>query len=127
MPQSCHRAARRCAAALADPTQAGTPTPSVAAPTCLLSGASFFFQAEDGIRDYKVTGVQTCALPIYLMRLWAKPGVSAPSLGMEPLAAAVRRIDETLWASRYRSLVGDYENAKIYSQEIGRASCRERV
>src|SRR5205807_5116844 len=24
------------------------------------------FQAEDGIRDYKVTGVQTCALPIYL-------------------------------------------------------------
>src|SRR5256885_1480640 len=26
----------------------------------------FFFQAEDGIRDYKVTGVQTCALPIWL-------------------------------------------------------------
>src|SRR5205807_5810722 len=25
-----------------------------------------FFQAEDGIRFYKVTGVQTCALPIYL-------------------------------------------------------------
>src|ERR1022692_4713490 len=25
---------------------------------------AFFFQAEDGIRDYKVTGVQTCALPI---------------------------------------------------------------
>ena len=25
----------------------------------------FFFQVEDGIRDYKVTGVQTCALPIY--------------------------------------------------------------
>src|SRR5256885_9804889 len=25
----------------------------------------FFFQAEDGIRDYKVTGVQTCALPIF--------------------------------------------------------------
>ena len=27
----------------------------------------FFFQAEDGIRDYKVTGVQTCALPIWSM------------------------------------------------------------
>src|SRR5256885_9637344 len=27
-------------------------------------GVFFFFQAEDGIRDYKVTGVQTCALPI---------------------------------------------------------------
>src|SRR2546426_9195259 len=31
----------------------------------------FFFQAEDGIRDYKVTGVQTCALPI-------SPPVPAP-------------------------------------------------
>src|SRR5205807_5659850 len=28
----------------------------------------FFFQAEDGIRDYKVTGVQTCALPILVHR-----------------------------------------------------------
>src|SRR5215510_16029293 len=28
----------------------------------------FFFQAEDGIRDGHVTGVQTCALPIYLLR-----------------------------------------------------------
>src|SRR5256885_11811292 len=28
----------------------------------------FFFQAEDGIRDYKVTGVQTCALPILQQR-----------------------------------------------------------
>src|SRR5699024_11401023 len=27
----------------------------------------FFFQAEDGIRDRNVTGVQTCALPIYLL------------------------------------------------------------
>src|SRR6266446_3997242 len=29
-----------------------------------VSEIPFFFQAEDGIRDYKVTGVQTCALPI---------------------------------------------------------------
>jgi len=28
----------------------------------------FFFQAEDGIRDTSVTGVQTCALPIYVIR-----------------------------------------------------------
>src|SRR5690606_39660927 len=27
---------------------------------------AFFFQAEDGIRDFHVTGVQTCALPIYM-------------------------------------------------------------
>src|SRR5205807_6175701 len=32
----------------------------------------FFFQAEDGIRDYKVTGVQTCALPIFLAHLAAQ-------------------------------------------------------
>src|SRR5690606_40486971 len=29
----------------------------------------FFFQAEDGIRDFHVTGVQTCALPIFLTSL----------------------------------------------------------
>src|SRR2546425_10811632 len=31
----------------------------------------FFFQAEDGIRDKLVTGVQTCALPIYPQALFA--------------------------------------------------------
>src|SRR6266540_720058 len=33
---------------------------------CFLFIFFFFFQAEDGIRDRDVTGVQTCALPIYL-------------------------------------------------------------
>src|SRR5256885_4857017 len=33
----------------------------------------FFFQAEDGIRDYKVTGVQTCALPIYHLAAVVEP------------------------------------------------------
>src|SRR5690606_19080367 len=36
---------------------------------CLTSASStcfFFFQAEDGIRDFHVTGVQTCALPIFI-------------------------------------------------------------
>src|SRR5690606_40969795 len=32
---------------------------------CPACGLLFFFQAEDGIRDFHVTGVQTCALPIY--------------------------------------------------------------
>src|SRR3712207_3181121 len=35
----------------------------------MLSEVFFFFQAEDGIRDIGVTGVQTCALPIYVTRL----------------------------------------------------------
>src|SRR3989454_9554963 len=34
----------------------------------------FFFQAEDGIRDYKVTGVQTCALPISAAPHEPRPG-----------------------------------------------------
>src|SRR5690606_40252117 len=33
----------------------------------LLIADVFFFQAEDGIRDFHVTGVQTCALPIYAL------------------------------------------------------------
>src|SRR5438094_6164609 len=32
---------------------------------CIVIFFFFFFQAEDGIRDRTVTGVQTCALPIY--------------------------------------------------------------
>src|SRR6266487_4413025 len=42
--------------------------------------AVFFFQAEDGIRDGRVTGVQTCALPIYTEREWdhAHRAVSEP-------------------------------------------------
>src|SRR5690606_36668764 len=40
----------------------------------------FFFQAEDGIRDFHVTGVQTCALPISKN---TKPYVSANGIGRE--------------------------------------------
>src|SRR2546430_7977818 len=34
----------------------------------------FFFQAEDGIRDLTVTGVQTCALPIYNGHIYSEAG-----------------------------------------------------
>src|SRR3989441_1747666 len=37
----------------------------------------FFFQAEDGIRDKLVTGVQTCALPIYLGSLKCQQNLAA--------------------------------------------------
>src|SRR3989442_2218658 len=50
----------------------GRPSPSRttrwAASSC--SVVFFFFQAEDGIRDADVTGVQTCALPIFKGGLW---------------------------------------------------------
>src|SRR5205823_11809669 len=39
----------------------------------------FFFQAEDGIRDQLVTGVQTCALPIYVFLAVPKPCLAGGS------------------------------------------------
>src|SRR2546426_3250155 len=47
----------------------------------------FFFQAEDGIRDYKVTGVQTCALPI----LYRTASEGSAGRGGEPLRVRSRR------------------------------------
>src|SRR5439155_11470331 len=40
----------------------------------------FFFQAEDGIRDGHVTGVQTCALPIFFTEPRTSRAISAPRL-----------------------------------------------
>src|SRR5207253_7700218 len=51
----------------------------------------FFFQAEDGIRDGHVTGVQTCALPIYERRgLLPLPRRSANNYREYPPAALER-------------------------------------
>src|SRR3989454_11000786 len=52
----------------------------------------FFFQAEDGIRDYKVTGVQTCALPILAHLV----GLPAKHLRVHRLHEGVHAI-EALW------------------------------
>src|SRR5260221_1991735 len=46
--------------------------------TALYSHCFFFFQAEDGIRDHCVTGVQTCALPICQFRVTRLVFVMAP-------------------------------------------------
>src|SRR5438876_10439805 len=75
----------------------------------------FFFQAEDGIRDGRVTGVQTCALPIFIRR-----PVLAIVVNLAILIAGLQSI---------RSLsVRQYPRSDIaVVQEIGRASCRERA
>src|SRR3989442_15590457 len=44
----------------------------------------FFFQAEDGIRDADVTGVQTCALPICFHRRRRRRGVRVGDLLEQP-------------------------------------------
>src|SRR5258706_1550795 len=48
----------------------------------------FFFQAEDGIRDWSVTGVQTCALPI-----WPWPHRAAARAGDGSVLAGARRAE----------------------------------
>src|SRR2546426_4580966 len=54
-------------------------SPSSAGTSWARDNYCFFFQAEDGIRDYKVTGVQTCALPI------------SPNLGFHAHGSAAAR------------------------------------
>src|SRR5690349_25026163 len=53
----------------------------------------FFFQAEDGIRDLYVTGVQTCALPIFLSGVFFSatrfPAIIQPLVRALPLTAAI--------------------------------------
>src|SRR5256885_7179033 len=56
----------------------------------------FFFQAEDGIRDYKVTGVQTCALPIYLGAANLL-GYLIGALAAAPLAERLGALRVLLW------------------------------
>src|SRR5690606_39776569 len=45
----------------------------------LRSTGFFFFQAEDGIRDFHVTGVQTCALPICVLAQGGRVGALLPA------------------------------------------------
>src|SRR5256884_4805962 len=88
----------------------------------------FFFQAEDGIRDVAVTGVQTCALPI--SRNFRAAGASQcpgdvadahRSFSPRFVAAAELCVDERGCVRRaFRRAGGD-------AGKIGRASCRERV
>src|SRR2546429_6267695 len=60
----------------------------------------FFFQAEDGIRDVAVTGVQTCALPIWLLERAGHPKPEEPVLhgreGRAPRASGGPRARATL-------------------------------
>src|SRR3989441_464677 len=53
------------------------------APAACSRGLFFFFQAEDGIRDKLVTGVQTCALPIFQPK---KSLLTGHTVGVEALA-----------------------------------------
>src|SRR3989440_5922446 len=87
----------------------------------------FFFQAEDGIRYLIVTGVQTCALPIWLHRENLTAMLALESTFADP--AAARAPEEFVADTIVRLSVEPVQRAVLRSLEveIGRASCRERV
>src|SRR2546427_6142884 len=88
----------------------------------------FFFQAEDGIRDLTVTGVQTCALPISTTTA-ATPNATAPgpTQGRRPGRATIPRATLVAVSSGRSSVTAEGSVAARARTEIGRASCRERV
>src|SRR5207244_10311687 len=91
----------------------------------------FFFQAEDGIRDDLVTGVQTCALPIcgfwitLPRRLGAfrtstlEPSIFCWYCCVKSSASPPRSCTNAAYTFR--------PSARNWPLQIGRASCRERV
>src|SRR2546430_6232807 len=87
----------------------------------------FFFQAEDGIRDLTVTGVQTCALPISEGKDDPRVREAAALLARSGFDVAVPAIPG-LTRGRLRSDdVAPVVATLAARPEIGRASCRERV
>src|SRR5687767_15814192 len=83
----------------------------------------FFFQAEDGIRDKLVTGVQTCALPISKAVVTGDPTqVDLPGHKRSGLIEAIRIL---------RGVDGialmEFQKRDVVRHEIGRASCRKSV
>src|SRR5258706_11259201 len=89
----------------------------------------FFFQAEDGIRDWSVTGVQTCALPI------CKSGCALEEFFQDPFdAPADRKIDfllklneqamKTKGASFVHSVLS-FQNERSEERRVGK-ECRSR-
>src|SRR5262249_58172355 len=90
-----------------------------------------FFQAEDGIRDWSVTGVQTCALPIWPARLRAAGRPRHPyTVGRLVVAAAVdpRHGAEQAHGIGMTRTAEQCGNRGLLhlAPQIGRASWRER-
>src|SRR5690606_39961268 len=94
-----------------------------------------FFQAEDGIRDFHVTGVQTCALPILISP--TSPSATDAYFNREAqtrLAKIEERGEHGVRVVHRMGDVGWFDGdgrlwfcGRKSHREIGRASCRGRV
>src|SRR2546425_5292558 len=88
----------------------------------------FFFQAEDGIRDKLVTGVQTCALPISLdaLKVWDHPQFHprSDSLTIGNLAAAPVALVSG-WFTRVQSGEPPLADERSEERRVGK-ECRSR-
>src|SRR5260221_7169942 len=87
----------------------------------------FFFQAEDGIRDHCVTGVQTCALPICDV---ARADLNVPQDDAGNITEDTRvraSVPAIELALKGGAAVMVTSHLGRPTEEIGRASCRERV
>src|SRR5439155_9135211 len=86
----------------------------------------FFFQAEDGIRDGHVTGVQTCALPIFQHEV-----DSSPARGCAGFWVAIEGAALVGWALAHLTWTGDPSVAHLEVVVIpdarGRRSEERRV
>src|SRR5262249_56646799 len=91
----------------------------------------FFFQAEDGIRDWSVTGVQTCALPIFYVvsshfdSVEAGPGADDDSSGTAALLETARVLrDHPLPATViFASFTGEERSEERRVGKEGRTRC----
>src|SRR5262249_57097333 len=87
----------------------------------------FFFQAEDGIRDWSVTGVQTCALPIFECGAGVASVANGSKLMFVDACHSGTAFNAKLLNDARQQRVIAFMSAGPNQEEIGRASCRERV
>src|SRR5699024_11447220 len=91
----------------------------------------FFCRAEDGIRDRNVTGVQTCALPIYqVLKQILGPEQTMEDLDPDKRGEILEVVEDMGETCDLEVLVLVDTSASMHDKlpmEIGRASCREGV
>src|SRR5258708_20402833 len=85
---------------------------------CVLLVFFFFFQAEDGIRDDLVTGVQTCALPIFCRR--TSPPSTNASVRTPSHFASYVNCGESNGSSAVMASIGSIFRSRSEERRVGK-------